>query len=291
MKKEPELKYFLDRFSRVDLRRWARLARLLDTFHVRQHHFFAAERYNRRDDLLESLRQAGAVSLDLDGWVRLTDYEFSLKPLSPTGSLVVGGRFNVGDDIDKAEIKPFPALYIAEDEETAYREKFGGPSAVDDRTGMSGADLALRASSSYTCFVLQGQLDGVFDLTDKRNVEAFVEIIRKIRPPLSLIEMARRLQMKGQRSITKVDHLIDVLMMVNWREWPMQYGLPANSQVFGRLLLDAGFTGVVYRSTKGRKHCCAVFTDSLWNSDSLLEIRGRVPEGATLTRIDGKTQI
>lgn len=288
--RKPQLRYFLDKFSHLDLKRWLKVAGDFEAYHVRQYHYFAGQQYIRYAELLEALRSAGAISVNFNGWSRITDYEFCLQPLSPAGSLIAGGRFNVGGDIDRADMQRFSALYIAEDYSTAFMEKFGAPEVAVKKVGLTGAELALRSHESFGHFPLRGKVDGIFDLTRKKNIRAFVEIIKDIKPSKTLLADTRRLKLEGPVHISTVDELIKNLMATNWREWPTQYGLPANSQVFGRMLIDAGFTGVLYKSTKGSRRCCAIFTEMLEGSDSFIEIKGKPPKAATLIRIDGKTK-
>jgi hypothetical protein len=71
--------------------------------------------------------------------------------------------------------------------------------------------------------------------------------------------------------------------------YPSQYEIPANPQVFGRLLLDAGFDGVLYPSTKGPKSCIALFPDNFARSDSYLEVADEGPPSAGVLRLDSST--
>jgi hypothetical protein len=68
-----------------------------------------------------------------------------------------------------------------------------------------------------------------------------------------------------------------------------QYEIPANSQIFGRLVLDAGFDGIIYASRKGPKACVALFPTNFAGSESHLEIADEPPKGATHTRLDQAT--
>ena len=78
-------------------------------------------------------------------------------------------------------------------------------------------------------------------------------------------------------------------LLGNWRDMPMQYGLPSNSQVFARCLKQAGFEGVIYPSTKGEGECIAFFLDQLDGSDSFVELLDRPPSQVSITRLDAET--
>ena len=73
--------------------------------------------------------------VEFQRWSRLLDYQFSNQPLSREGSVKGdGGRFNIGRTLNPASYTPFPALYVAEDFQTAFRERFG----IDRHGGAGG---------------------------------------------------------------------------------------------------------------------------------------------------------
>ena len=73
---------------------------------------------------------------------------------------------------------------------------------------------------------------------------------------------------------------------------PAQFGLPAISQVFGRIAAAAGVHGILYPSAKGDGHKCLALSLQNWKgSASFVEVMDPVPEGATLTRIDGTARV
>mgnify|MGYP007082103623 CR=1 FL=1 len=133
----------LDRFSRVDLATWKGLSENSEAYNVGLYYHLAKLRRLHHEELVAALRVAQPRSLPLDRWNRIVDYRYSLEPLSAAGSLARGGRFNIGRDLDPKVFPPFPALYLAEDYGTTYREKFGAPS-VAGSDGLTGAELSLR---------------------------------------------------------------------------------------------------------------------------------------------------
>ena len=115
----------LDRFSEKSLQQWQTASRDLDEFQDSLHFGPEPERRRYRAELIASLNSVGGVELSLRNWSRLVTYQFSMNPLSAAGSLHdIGGRFNAGIDLDSQTLDPWPALYLAEDYETAFREKF-----------------------------------------------------------------------------------------------------------------------------------------------------------------------
>lgn len=57
----------------------------------------------------------------------------------------------------------------------------------------------------------------------------------------------------------------------------MQFGIPANSQVFAGFVIDAGFDGIVYPSTRGEGNCVAVFPQNFPDRDSSVELLDPAP--------------
>ena len=70
---------------------------------------------------------------------------------------------------------------------------------------------------------------------------------------------------------------------------PAQFEVPANSQVFGRMLIEAGFEGVLYPSSKGAGKCIALFPEVLVNSESYVELSDPTPAQLGHRRLDSTT--
>ena len=276
------LRYLLDIFTSSNIRGWKKHAETDEEYEVRLYHHLEGLRFAKYEALLESLRGTKSVRKDLSGWVRIVDFLYSLKPLSPKGSLKQGGRFNIGNDIDKASAKPFPALYLAENHQIAYCEKFGAPITG---SRFSGADFSLRSPTSHSSLVVQGTLQNVFDLRSHKSLTKFVRHIRHFTLSKELIQMAKELQIEERALISQPKELLTSLMDPDWRFRPAQYGLPANSQLFGRMLADAGFDGVIYKSTKGEGYCIAAFPEAFADLSSFVELRDPSPETA-VKRLD-----
>lgn len=279
-------RFLLDRFSELDLRRWKKSADNLAAYHIRLYHHAEGLRYAVYDDILQSLRSPGGIEIGIPGWYRIVDYQYSLEPLSPAGSLIRGGRFNIGADIDRADVRPFPALYIAENYGTAYRERFGATVSTTSKAKMTGAEYALRAPGSFSSVRLKGKLEDVFDLTQSKPIKPFMDVVKDFDIPRDIVRMARRLGITQEQMIRTTTEMMKSLRDQNWRHHPVQFGIPANPQIFGGLLLDAGYTGVLYRSTKGDRRCLAIFPDALINNSSFVELKDNAPKGIQTTRLD-----
>jgi len=275
----------LDKFSQADLRTWQRMSDSLEEYHVGLFYYLEGLRQLHHNDLCKALRSATPAKITMLRWVRIVDYKHSLEPLSSKGSLVKGGRFNIGNDIDPGKFPSFPALYIAKNYDTAYLEKFGEPDSIRGDV-LSGHELALRKPSSFSSLNISGQLNNLFDLSQPANLRAFGKIISKFKMPTELKVLANTLGIKPPWLISKSSLLKQNLMATNWREWPAQFQIPANPQVFGRLVMDAGFDGVLYQSTRANSKCMAIFPSNIDGSDSYVELADEPPNGIIYTRLD-----
>jgi hypothetical protein len=78
---------FLDSFTEAQLDDWTRggdhLQKLADKVYLE----LEALRAAKYDALCDALRSSPGSSLDVNGWSRVTDYRWSLRPLSPAGSI------------------------------------------------------------------------------------------------------------------------------------------------------------------------------------------------------------
>ena len=269
----------LDRFSSADVERWNRVSHDLDEYNDLLYFGVEPQRQRYKAAIRAALESVDPVALDLQGWVRLVTFQFSLSPLSAAGSLTdVGGRFNVGRDVDKSMQNPWPALYIAEDFETAFREKFQLPSG-DTSAGLLPEDLALMPGSSFSCLQLDGHVARIFDLEEPGCVVALCRVLGKMKLPEEIRRIQKRLRLPPNHAymVRTPERLRHDVLATNWRVAPMQYGLPSTSQIFASMVRDAGFEGIRYPSTKGGGHCIALFPDRLVSEQTRLELHDSAP--------------
>lgn len=254
-------------------------------------HFGLEDQRQRAEGLLlETMRLCSTSNFSAEGWSRIVDYRHSLDPLSTLGSITgVGGRFNVGAGLSPGVFTAFPALYCAEDYTTAYLEKFGSPETAHPNN-LSGADLALRRPGSFSQVRLNAKLENVLDISDHTSLKPMVDILRKFEVPKNATQTARKLGLKQtpwliRSSIT----LQKQLLHPNWRVRPMQFDLPANSQIFGRWVAAAGIHGILFPSSRDlMRRCLALFPQNWAGSTSFVEIADAIPAGVRITRIDGR---
>ncbi len=250
-------------------------------FHWDFYSDLAFQRNRIREQLRTALRE-NAKPFEFSKWQRIVRYKYSLTPLSARGSLVdPGGRFNVGE-IDRTRYRVFPALYIAGDKGTALAEVLGREKGVDPFTP---EELALTKPDSITAVSVSGRLESVLDIRERKNLAAFLALIRNFRLSGSLIRTARKL---GQRVhlVTTSAELVRTLTQPDWRSWPMIFDVPSPCQIFGALVMDAGIEGIQYNSSITDRQCLAIFLQNFLNSSSYIELDDAVPAESVQRRID-----
>jgi hypothetical protein len=277
--------YDLEALSSATFQQWQAHGKAQSEYQYRLYFDLETQRAAHKAEPCQALRDSASVTLNIDGWWRVIDFSYCMHALSPAGSLQwVGGRFNYGNDIDSTRFPPFPALYLAEDFTTAFRERFG-LAANDDSRGLEAHELVLADASSWSSLKLTGVVNNVFDLTRLVNLKGFCRVIGKFSLSRAVYEAEAKAMRAPTRLVRKPRELLDSLMRDDWRALPVHFDVPSNSQVFGRLLVDAGFDGVVYRSSKSGHRCLAVFTRQLVNSDSKIALHGDRPAGIAFAEL------
>lgn len=162
---EPDLPALteLERFTEASLHQWLAAKANLDA--LQRALYFQLEPLRQRNvgRLLDALLSQTHPSLSLDGWSRIVDYRYGLEPLCAAGSLKgEGGRFNIGSELSPGTFTAFPALYIAEDYEAAFRERFASPPR--EHGELSAEELALRSPGSFTQVRLRGHIENLIDV-------------------------------------------------------------------------------------------------------------------------------
>lgn len=278
----------LERFSEVDLTRWDRLSRDLDRLHFLLYFGFAQQRSTLRKELLSALQEPECAPFAFQNWARIIPYRYCLSPLSAEGSLIgVGGRFNVGQDVPAHIIPSWPALYLAEDFETAFREKYG--CSRSDVTGsLTPEELALQKPENITSVKLSGSVERAFDLTNPKALKPFCDVLASCKMPKEVSEVLRRLKIDRRKvSVVKTPaQLCTAVMAHNWRQWPVQFEVPGHGQVLASLLVAAGYEAVLYPSSKSDKRCLAIFPSNLGSRETYIELMPDYPQQVEYARLD-----
>ena len=239
----------LDRFSTKDLETWLARSRNLDELHQRLYFATEPERISRKTELLEALN-VKPIGVTFNNWFRVVEHRWANDPLGATGSLKsYGGRFNIGQDIEHAIGRPFPAIYLGDSFETAWREYHQLPAKSGALAGLTIEELSL--SGSMTSVRTEGHLERVLDVTDPYAIAPVCRILAKIRMPSGIPDLLRKLRApKNAIQMVRTAANLQRAITANWRDWPVQFGLPSPSQQFAELVLAAGYEGIRYKSSK-----------------------------------------
>jgi hypothetical protein len=230
------------------------------------------------DSLKSSLRER-AEPFDLSRWQRVVKYKYALDPLGTNGSIVdPGGRFNIGA-IDSTRYPVFAALYVASDRGTSRAELLGRTTSTNSLTA---EEIALTRPDSIA---VSGHLDAVLDIRDDSNLATFVSLIKSFRLSSALLSKAIRLGFP-LHIIRTVQEFTKVLHMSDWRNWPTLFDVPAASQIFGRIVLDAQIEGILYKSVLTGKPCLALYHRNFGNSLSYVELDDPAPAEVIERRLD-----
>jgi hypothetical protein len=116
-----------------------------------------------------------------------------------------------------------------------------------------------------------------------------VGLIRHFKLSDDLKAQAEDLKLESPRVIDSVPELRKNLLDPRWRFLPMQWDIPANSQLFGQIVMEAGINGIVYPSVISGEDCLAIFPKTFTDSQAYVETIDIAPVGATFRRLDSKT--
>lgn len=250
--------------------------------------FYSELSYQRnriQKELLDALRSSTTNNFEFKKWHRVVTYKYSNHPLCTNGSMTgFGGRFNLGVDIHASSPAAFPALYIAENIETAFREYLGAPKK--EHHGLSIFELALGSKSSFTCVAVSGGVNSILDIGNSKNLQLFTKCISTFKIPQTLASSARRLSIDLPPLIRNAKLLQKSLLIEEWKKEPAGFDIPANSQIFGQLAYMAGIEGILYPSTKSDKKCLAIFPRNFKNSESFIKLIDSCPQLWTPTTVD-----
>lgn len=275
--------YLLDKFSDGDITSWSKNSAAYQEYQLRLFHHLESQREFYKDSLYQALCDSQTISIHNKQWVRIVDFKYSHTPLSPIGSLFTGGRFNIGDDLDKNKFPSFPVLYLAQDGETAHKEKFGTTVAAN---GLTNDELALRKPSSYSYVNVRVNLNNVFDITKAANLNKFVEILGNFSITQELKDMGKSFGYKPPWLIKTTSVLKKSILDPNWSSSSSISDLPSNSQVFGRFVRNAKLTGILYPSVRNpEKTCLAIFVENLSDKD-FAELVDTPHPGVAFPRLD-----
>jgi hypothetical protein len=277
--------YEIDRVRLSDLRLFKKHTAEVLKYHWDRHSELAYQRAQIQKELQLALIQKATGPFKFEGWQRAVKYKYSLDPLDTRGSLTdPGGRFNIGA-INPQHFPSFAALYIAHDKDTVVQELLG-QAVQNDAHGMSSLELALTRKDSISIVQVSGELEQVINLHRAENLRTFLDLIKDFRYSRQLTEMAKKLKITSHNVIKTVRQLIATFLDPDWRKTPMLFDVPANSQIFGQIVMGAGIQGILFPSKFTDKECLAIFPQTFKNSPSHVDLVGDLPTPGVRSRID-----
>lgn len=275
----------LDTISEERIRRGARLGKNLERYAAQEFAALAQQRSEHADAIRAALVSASQGPLPIDKWYRVVKAKYANHPLSLTGSTAgIGSRFNAGN-IDPGRFPQFPALYIGQEAATVIAEVFLGETTAP--TGMTPDEMALANASSFTCVRVSGTVDSHVDLFNFKQLATFIDIIGAFTFPPGFKAFAKKLGVIPRPIVADLKMLQATLLDPNWRYQPRQEGVPANTQIFGQLVQDAGIQAIRYPSVRdGGGQCLAIFPQNFAGTLSTIELIDDHPDTVIHRRLD-----
>ena len=111
-------------------------------------------------------------------------------------------------------------------------------------------------------------------------------MISKFTIPQSIVDSASRLNLPSPTIINSKKLLLESFLASDWRKEPAQCDIPANGQIFGQLAYEAGIDGILFKSSKTKKPCLAIFPSNFANGNSFLTLDDEPPEEWIITKVD-----
>lgn len=232
-------------------------------YHVELFHELQAQRHFNRDSIRLALSSKKGITLSVNNWTRIVEYRYSFEPLSLKGSAqLVGGRFNIGRDVNPNQAH-WHALYIAETEGTAFNEKYPQPTQTGHNEPLTQKELNLIThENSYSVIKLNGKINNIFELGNPKFTKEFIDIVSKFKVRKSTQDLAKKAGIVPWTLLHNHESLVNMCMQLNWRTIPYLFDIPSTPQVFGGLIRDAGFSGILYPSSKSTDNCLVLFPDN-----------------------------
>lgn len=288
IKKPPSTFILLDQFSVEDIHKWTAFKDQFLKYHWDYYNDLAYQRSKIADKIKKSILEA-SQDFTFENWQRAVKYKYALEPFSIDGSLIdPGGRFNIGE-INPSQFPCFPAIYFAADKNTALQELLSQKIEPNQETHkLDPLDFALTRHDSIAIISLSGSLNSIVDLKEQRKLQPFIDLIKDFSIPDYLKKTAKEIGEQEPELIRTVSKLIDSLLDPNWRLWPMQFDVPATSQIFGQLVSDAGIEGILYTSKFTGKECLAIFPQN-FDEGSFVQLNDDVPAEIEIRRLDSKS--
>jgi len=231
------------------------------------------EREARINDILGAIDSTKSEKFE-SSFGRIVSSKFAQDPLNGSGSVIVppGGRFNLAKSSSYSNF--FIGLYLAEDYDTAFAEKFH--CSNESQTEAELIDFGLRPNESFSFNRVSVKIEKYIDLTNDETLEAFIESIKDIKIPPYFYLTGKGLGIQVSL-LTDAKILRQSFFSEDYPLWAAWLDQPAPSQFFGHYCRLAGVQGILYPSVRNNKNNIVLFPENFNESNSIVELTDDVP--------------
>lgn len=238
--------------------------------------YLASERERILDEILDSLRATAISDYTCENLSRIVGSKYARNPLSSKGSYLMppGGRFNFGQSSSYHSY--FPALYLANNFETAFLEKFGEKENYKCENSLTVLDLALRKTESFLHVRADVNLERVIDLREMDSFDAFYDSVKHLEMPREIQLEAKRLKASMQM-LSSSESVRGAVLAKDYEQWDFWIDQPSPSQWLGHYVRLAGIQGIIYPTVKSEDGFnLAVFPENFEESESTIQIKDQI---------------
>lgn len=136
---------------------------------------------------------------------------------------------------------------------------------------------------------VEGKINFAIDVRRAASLKRFVDIIQNFKIDASTDNLAKFASLKPVKTIMLPSDLKKAIHEIDWKASPTQVNLPSNSQVFGKLIYEAGIEGIIYNSAKANGSCMALFPNNFRRSESVVKVTGELPATVQVTELNKHT--
>jgi hypothetical protein len=286
-KKTKAVPYLLEHGSLTEMRALKSWTEKQLDFHWKFYSELSFQRNQNIEKIKRALNESCVSAFEFANWQRAVKYRYSLHPLCTIGSTTfVGGRFNSGKEVN-SQLPEFQCLYLTKDKDTALQETLGqDPNKIGK---LSPRELALTNSQSETIVSVSGHLDKIFDLRKAANLKKLVAIFKTFKISKELKKLSKEIHTEEPQIIKSEKALLESIQEKNWRDRPVNFDIPSNSQIFGYLIYLAGIDGILYSSKLTGQDCLAVFVKNFEQGESFIALDDEAPHPRVPNKIDAKS--
>lgn len=260
--------YINEYFDRLDAKEEG-----LENFFTAYFKHYETEREKRLDDIKDSIFNNATTEIDTI-LTRIVDNAYNDDPLCTYGSITDDGqRFNIGMSL--RPYNEFHCLYVAENYETAFEEKFRY--VLNSQHGtLSSSEMSLRRVDDFTSFSLNVGVTKCIDICNQNTLKDFAQIMSEIKMDPGILNWGKSVGIDRLTSVQTIGELYRTLLDKEFLRLPSNFNLPSNSQWFGYFAKIAGVQAIKYPSVrKTGAYNLAVFPDNFEGTASIIKLNSQ----------------